>query len=150
MAIIRVTKIFDFEMAHALWGYDGLCKNIHGHSYILKVTVSGEPINDGNDIKDGMVIDFGDLKKVAKKNIVDIFDHCVVLNKRAPVEKFIGVEEMFDRKVYTDFQPTAENLVIYYADILQKELPKSVKLESVVLYETANSYAEWHASDQHE
>jgi len=135
-------------MAHALWGYDGLCKNIHGHSYILKVSVSGEPINDPNDIKDGMVIDFGDLKRVAKENIVDVFDHSVVLNKRAPVEKFEGIDEMFDRKMYTDFQPTAENLVIYFAGILKRELPSSVKLESVVLFETANSYAEWLASDQ--
>lgn len=135
-------------MAHALWGYDGLCKNIHGHSYILKVSVSGEPISDPDNIKEGMVIDFGDLKRVAKKHIVDIFDHCVVLNKTAPVEKFAGVEEMFDRKMYTDFQPTAENLVIYFADILNRELPQEVKLESVILYETANSYAEWLASDQ--
>lgn len=148
MATVRVTKIFNFEMAHALWGYDGLCKNIHGHSYILKVTVSGEPINDPADIKDGMVIDFGDLKRVAKAHIVDIFDHSVVLNKRAPVEKFEGINEMFDRKMYTDFQPTAENLVIFFADILKRELPSSVKLESVVLFETANSYAEWLAADQ--
>jgi len=148
MAIVRVTKIFRFEMAHALWGYDGLCKNIHGHSYILKVTVSGEPISNPNDIKDGMVIDFGDLKRIAKTNIVDIFDHCLVLNKKAPVDKFTGVDEMFDRKMYTDFQPTAENLVVYFADILKRELPDNVKLESLVLFETANSYAEWIASDQ--
>ena len=148
MAKVRVTKIFRFEMAHALWGYDGLCKNIHGHSYILKISVSGEPIADPDDIKEGMVIDFGDLKRVAKKHIVDIFDHCVVLNKKAPVEKFIGLEEMFGRNMYTDFQPTAENLVIYFADILKRELPSSVNLESVILYETANSYAEWLASDQ--
>lgn len=135
-------------MAHALWGYDGLCKNIHGHSYILKITVSGEPISDPDNIKEGMVIDFGDLKRVAKKHIVDIFDHCIVLSNKANTEKFAGVEEMFDRKMYTDFQPTAENLVIYFADILKKELPGEVKLESVVLFETANSYAEWLASDQ--
>ena len=148
MAIVRVTKIFRFEMAHALWGYDGLCKNIHGHSYILKVTVSGKPIDDPDDTKEGMVIDFVDLKRVVKKFIVDIFDHCVVLNKKAPVEKFVGVEEMFDRKSYTDFQPTAENLVIYFADIIMNELTSDVKLESVVLFETVNSYAEWLASDQ--
>jgi len=148
MSVVRVTKIFRFEMAHALWGYDGLCKNIHGHSYILKITVSGVPITDPDDIKLGMVIDFGDLKRVTNKHIVDIFDHCIVLSKKAPVEKFAGVEEMFDRKIYTDFQPTAENLVIYFADILKKELPGEIKLESVVLFETANSYAEWLAADQ--
>ncbi|MEA1876470.1 MAG: 6-carboxytetrahydropterin synthase [Bacteroidota bacterium] len=148
MPVIRVTKIFRFEMAHALLGYDGLCKNIHGHSYILKVTVSGEPITDENNIKEGMVIDFGDLKHVVNKHIVNIYDHAIVLNKKAPVSGFAELKEMFDRHHYTDFQPTAENLVIYYAEILNRELPKEVKLESVILFETANSYAEWRASDQ--
>ncbi len=134
-------------MAHALWGYDGLCKNIHGHSYILKITVSGVPITDYNDTKEGMVIDFGDLKKIVKKYIVDVYDHSVVLNKRAPVQKLINIDEMFDRLHFTDFQPTAENMVVYFADILHHKLPEEVKLESVVLYETANSYAEWLSSD---
>ncbi|MBP7509547.1 MAG: 6-carboxytetrahydropterin synthase, partial [Prolixibacteraceae bacterium] len=48
MAKIRVTKYYDFEMAHALWNYDGLCKNIHGHSYKLHITVIGEPIDDSS------------------------------------------------------------------------------------------------------
>jgi len=148
MSIIRVTKIFRFEMAHALLGYDGLCKNIHGHSYILKITVSGQPIQDEDNFKEGMVIDFGDLKRVVNKYIVDIYDHTVVLNKKAQIAGFTELKEMFDRHHYTDFQPTAENLVLYYADILKRELPKEVKLESVVLFETANSYAEWLASDQ--
>jgi len=134
-------------MAHALWGYDGLCKNIHGHSYILRVTVSGTPISNMEHLKEGMVIDFGDLKRVVKQHIVDVYDHAVVLNKRAPVAHFHQVDEMFERHHYTDFQPTAENMVIYFAAILNRELPEAVKLESVVLYETANSYAEWLASD---
>ncbi len=135
-------------MAHALWGYDGLCKNIHGHSYILKVTVSGKPIDDPADIKLGMVIDFGDLKRVVNKNIVDIFDHSLVLSTKAPVEKFSDIPEMFDRKMWFDFQPTAENLIIYFAEILKRELPADIHLHSIRLYETANSYAEWFAEDQ--
>jgi len=145
---VRVSKIFRFEMAHALWGYDGLCKNIHGHSYILKVTVKGTPIKGQDNIKKGMVIDFGDLKRIVNKHIVDIFDHSLVLSKNAPVEKFENIDEMFDRKFYTDFQPTAENLVIYFADILLKALSESAELHSLRLYETANSYAEWFAEDQ--
>lgn len=148
MSKIRVTKIFRFEMAHALWGYDGLCKNIHGHSYILKVTVLGEPITNESDQKLGMVIDFGDLKQVTKKHIVDVYDHALVLSKKAPLEQFDHVDEMFDRKIWCDFQPTAENLVIQFAEILNKYLPDSVQLHSLRLYETANSYAEWFASDQ--
>ncbi|HQH18564.1 MAG TPA: 6-carboxytetrahydropterin synthase, partial [Bacteroidales bacterium] len=58
MAVIRITKEFKFEMAHALWGYDGPCKNIHGHSYYLYVTIIGSPINNPQSPKNGMVIDY--------------------------------------------------------------------------------------------
>ncbi|MGY8943334.1 MAG: 6-pyruvoyl trahydropterin synthase family protein, partial [Flavobacteriales bacterium] len=63
MSTIRITKKFNFETGHALYGYDGKCKNVHGHSYKLSVTVSGKPIADSTNVKFGMVIDFGDLKK---------------------------------------------------------------------------------------
>ena len=63
MSKIRITKQFGFETGHALYGYDGKCKNVHGHSYKLSVTVIGTPINDVNNVKNGMVIDFTDLKK---------------------------------------------------------------------------------------
>ena len=65
--MIRITKHFDFETGHALYGYDGKCKNVHGHSYKLWVTVIGKPISDVNNVKLGMVIDFGDLKKIVKE-----------------------------------------------------------------------------------
>lgn len=148
MAAVRVTKIFRFEMAHALWGYDGLCKNIHGHSYVLKVTVVGSPIEDTGNTKLGMVIDFGDLKRIVNKHIVDVYDHSLILNEKAPTHKFQDTAEMFDRKAWFDFQPTAENLVVYFAGILQEKLPESVRLHSIRLYETVNSYAEWFADDQ--
>ena len=96
MPVVRVTKIFRFEMAHALWGYDGLCKNIHGHSYVLKVTVSGTPIEDQEDKKLGMVIDFGDLKRLVNKYIVDIFDHSLILNEKAPVDKFTDIPDILE------------------------------------------------------
>ena len=64
MSKIRLTKEFRFEMAHALWDYDGLCRNIHGHSYILAVTVIGVPNEDRNSPTYGMVMHFGDLKRI--------------------------------------------------------------------------------------
>ena len=105
MAKIRVTKFYDFEMAHALWNYDGICKNIHGHSYKLFVTVMGEPINNPNDPKNGMVIDFGDLKRIVKNNIVDQLDHSMVINKMAPHSKLLELNEMYERHFVFDFQP---------------------------------------------
>jgi 6-pyruvoyltetrahydropterin/6-carboxytetrahydropterin synthase len=147
MKKIRVTKQFDFEAAHALWNYDGKCKNLHGHSYKLFVTVIGTPVADEHDVKNGMVIDFGDLKWIVKKFIVNVFDHAVILSKKAPYQDFIKVPEMFDRFITTDYQPTCENMVSHFAKIVSEQLPKNVKLFSIRLYETENSYAEWFASD---
>ena len=144
---IRVTKQFNFESAHALWNYDGKCKNIHGHTYKLFVTVIGTPIKDDSSHKLGMVIDFGDLKTIVKTQIVDVFDHAVILNKKAPYKNFINVPEMFERFIATDYQPTCENMVVHFADIVKKYLPEDVQLFSVRLYETETSYAEWFASD---
>ncbi|MCD4793246.1 MAG: 6-carboxytetrahydropterin synthase [Bacteroidales bacterium] len=144
---IRVTKQFNFEAAHALWNYDGKCKNIHGHTYKLFVTVLGMPVNNTEDPKHGMVIDFGDLKKIVKTNIVDVFDHAVILNKNAPYKSFINAPEMFERFIKTDYQPTCENMVTNFADIVKKHLPENIELFSVRLYETETSFAEWFASD---
>ena len=73
--MIRITKEFKFEMAHALHGYDGLCKNIHGHSYKLFVTVKGKIKNEKGNTKDGMVLDFTSLKDIVKKHIILKYDH---------------------------------------------------------------------------
>ena len=81
MSTIRITKRFSFETGHALYGYDGKCRNVHGHSYKLFVTVIGHPISDTTHVKLGMVIDFSDLKVIVKNKIVDVFDHATVFNK---------------------------------------------------------------------
>jgi 6-pyruvoyltetrahydropterin/6-carboxytetrahydropterin synthase len=147
MAKVRVTKYYEFEMAHALWNYDGLCQNIHGHTYKLYVTVVGEPIQNPHDKKNGMVIDFGDLKRIVKDELVDRFDHSLVVYKEAPHEKLLGLKEMYNRHHVVDFQPTCENLVIHFAQKILPLLPAGIKLKNVKLYETSTSYAEWDADD---
>lgn len=147
MATIRVTKQFKFEMAHALWNYDGPCKNIHGHSYQLYVTVKGSPINDSNNPKNGMVVDFGDLKRIVESNIIKMADHALFLSRDSQHQQFVTMPEMFDRLRIVDFQPTCENLVIYFADILKNKLPTNMILYCLKLTETATSYAEWFAED---
>ncbi|HBS12600.1 MAG TPA: 6-carboxytetrahydropterin synthase QueD [Flavobacteriaceae bacterium] len=149
MSTIRITKHFDFETAHALYGYDGKCKNIHGHSYQLFVTIIGTPINDSEHVKNGMVLDFGDLKRIVKSEIVDIFDHATVLNKNSPHAALAEKIKPHSPKVLlVDYQPTSENMLIDFAEKISKQLPNSVKLHSLKLYETNNSYAEWFAADQ--
>ena len=149
MEKIRITKHFDFESAHALYGYDGKCKNIHGHSYHLYVTIIGKPINDIDNSKNGMVLDFGDLKKMVKKQIVEVFDHAVVLNKNSPhIELAKTIDDHSHKVVLVPYQPTSENMLFDFADRIKSQLPQNVSLHSLKLNETANSYAEWYAADQ--
>ncbi len=149
MANIRLTKEFKFETAHALMGYDGLCKHIHGHSYELLVTVIGKPIEDENNPKLGMVMDFGDLKKIVKEQIVDKMDHCLILNEKGTkAEALKQSDEMFERVVTVPYQPTSEMMLVDFADRIKPRLPKHINLHHMLLRETVTSYAEWFASDQ--
>lgn len=148
MTNIRITKQFSFETGHALYGYDGKCKNVHGHSYKLDVTVIGVPISDNTNVKYGMVIDFGDLKKIVKEEIVNVFDHATVFNKNTPhVELAKELENRGHNVLLVDYQPTSEMMVIDFANKISKRLPNTIKLHSLKLQETATSYAEWFASD---
>ncbi len=147
MARIRLTKEFHFEMAHALWNYDGLCKNIHGHSYILQVTVTGVPNNNDNDPKNGMVMDFGDLKKIVNEEVVSLMDHSIVVNEKAPTQLLLNLPQMSDRYHITPYQPTCENLLIDFARRIGQRLPHNVDLFSLKLHETGTSFAEWYAED---
>ncbi len=148
MAKIRITKQFSFETGHALYGYDGKCRNVHGHSYKLSVTVIGNPISDSSNVKYGMVIDFSDLKKIVKEEIVDVFDHATVFNKNTPHVEL--AKELSDRGhsvILADYQPTSEMMVIDFSEKIKVRLPDTIALHSLRLQETATSFAEWFASD---
>lgn len=146
MQWIRLTKIFKFEMAHALNGYDGPCRNIHGHSYELQVTVMGKPVSDPSSPKLGMVMDFGDLKKIVRGCIINRFDHALVLHQGAEADVNPDAE-FFGKTILLDYQPTSENMVIDFARQLGPLMPNGVKLHHLLLRETLTSYAEWYAMD---
>ncbi|TYB74111.1 6-carboxytetrahydropterin synthase [Bizionia gelidisalsuginis] len=148
MSNIRITKLFSFETGHALYGYDGKCKNVHGHSYKLSVTVIGKPIKDNSNVKFGMVIDFGDLKKIVKEEIVDVFDHATVFNKNTPhVELARELQKRDHNVLLVDYQPTSEMMVIDFAQKIKQRLPENIQLYALKLQETDSSYAEWYAAD---
>jgi len=144
---IRLTKQFAFEMAHSLWKYDGLCKNIHGHSYKLDVTIIGVPISDESDKKLGMVMDFTDLKEIVNRTIIKKLDHAYMINEKSDHKKLHELNEMFERHDIVNYQPTCEMMIIDFAKRIKKELPPHIQLHSLKLRETANSYAEWYAED---
>ena len=148
MSNIRITKQFNFETGHALYGYDGKCKNVHGHSYKLSVTVIGKPIVDNSNVKFGMVIDFTDLKKIVKEEVVDQFDHATVFNKNTPhVELAKELQARDHHVILVDYQPTSENMVIDFANRIKSRLPQGINLHSLKLQETETSFAEWYQSD---
>lgn len=148
MGIIRITKQFAFETGHALYGYDGKCRNVHGHSYKLSVTVIGKPISDVSHVKYGMVIDFSDLKDIVKEEIVSVFDHATVFNKNTPhVELAKELENRGHNVLLVDYQPTSEMMVVDFAEKIKLRLPENIQLHSLKLQETETSFAEWYASD---
>lgn len=144
---IRITREFCFEMAHALWNYDGACRNIHGHSYRLLVTISGTPAGISGDPKFGMVLDFKDLKNMIKGPVIDYLDHSLAVYRETEGKTLDAVRAMYEKVHVFDFQPTCENLVLFIVDTIQPLLPPGLDLQSVKLYETATSFAEWNAED---
>ena len=146
---IRLTKLFAFEMAHALPGYDGACRHLHGHSFHLEVTVVGTPLQREGHPKNGMVMDFKDLKTVVNRAFVEQFDHALALPDTSPPEVVATIEQHFGKVVTLPFQPTCENLIALCVENVGKALPPEVELCSIRLSETDTSVAEWHRSDQY-
>ena len=140
-----LTKIFHFEAAHALNGYDGKCRNIHGHSYELRVTVKGMPLNEPGNPKNGMVIDFHDLKQIVNQEVVEKLDHSFIIGNNMPKDFVEITKKNFDKVVELPYQPTTENMLSDFAERIKKNLPQHVELYSVTLQETRDSIAEWRA-----
>lgn len=145
MPSLRITKEFRFEGAHALVGYDGKCRHIHGHSYLLYVTVGGKPCDCPSSPKYGMLMDFTDLKRIVTENIIDIFDHALILESGSALTE--EMKRCYGNVVTLPFRPTAENLAAHFARIIGGKLPENVSLHSIKLYETPTSYVEWVAGD---
>lgn len=145
MSKIRITKEFRFEGAHALRDYDGKCRHIHGHSYALFVTVTGKPLQKAGDPKNGMVMDFGELKRLVNEKIISIYDHALILIRDAPLANELS--DIYSNVVIEDFQPTCENLAIHFASLLKDSLPAGTTLHGVKLYETPTSFVEWREED---
>jgi len=139
--MLQITKIFHFEMAHAIHGYPGPCKNIHGHSYELHVTVCTEAVHEEHIPGPGFLIDFKEIKKIVSVNIIDAFDHKLVLSRN-----FLQQNPYFSKTenlVVWEAEPTAENMLLFMKQALPEKFPAGIVLSRLKLYETKDSYAEW-------
>lgn len=133
--MLSITKIFSFESAHSISDYEGACSNLHGHSYVLHVTVSGE------EFEKDMLLDFKALKKIVKEEIIEKLDHTLVLKNTENHKR--DFQQMWQKIFWMEHEPTAERMLLWMKDRIVPKLPSHVKLESLTLYETSTCYACW-------
>jgi len=141
--MITVTKTIRFDAAHILTNHQGLCKNLHGHTYRVDVSAIGNGADD-------MVIDFKELKTIATDVICSRFDHAFIYNTASSGECEIAavVNKNGMRTVAIPFRSTAENLAKYFFEELAPKMPPRVQLVSIKVWETADSCADYRPQDQ--
>lgn len=143
---MQITTRLEFDAGHRIPSHKSQCRNLHGHRYTLEITLSGDIITQNNVSEKGMVMDFSDVKRIARESVVDLWDHAFLV--------------YFDDKVVLDFLnslpnhktvifptvPTAENMAAEAFNILREQYKDTygnhLKLERVRLYETPNSWAD--------
>ena len=127
--MIAVTKIFTFDAGHRLMKHEGACKNLHGHTYKLEVTVTTNATgHDGKELdKNDMIVDFKDLKH-SIKNVLEKFDHAMILNKEDGSTISHCINNRF-KYVVLDGDPTAEKIVNELAKIIRKHLPSKITFQ---------------------
>lgn len=139
--MLQVTKIFRFETAHAINGYAGSCCHIHGHSYVLHVTIVGKNKDDDYLPSTGLLFDFKELKQLVTQSVIHEFDHRLILSDAYLIQHphIKNAENLFVWKM----EPSAENILLYIRNTLQSILPQNILLKKLTIYETGDSYAEW-------
>lgn len=150
--MIRVTKEYSWDMAHMLANHDGLCKNVHGHTYKMQVTVGSDDVQReiGTAADYGMVVDFKQLSNLVKQEVVEQWDHAFMAweNSNDPVEQAITklLYANGRRIILVHYRPTAENMVKHIFDKLELaffiEFGERIKLLGIKLWETPTSFAE--------
>lgn len=128
----RITQRFEIDMAHRLMKHEGKCKNLHGHRYVILLTIEGAPADDG------MIIDFGEIKAKFKAWLDSELDHGCVLQQGDPIIKALLVEGS-TKLFIPNWAPSAENLAAYFHTSAELVLQRKVK--SVTVYETPNCSA---------
>ncbi|MBC7787769.1 MAG: 6-carboxytetrahydropterin synthase QueD [Methylophilaceae bacterium] len=143
---MQITTRLEFDAGHRIPSHKSQCRNLHGHRYALEITLSGNIISADNLSENGMVMDFSDVKAIARKAVVDVWDHAfLVYKKDFVILDFLNT--LPDHKtVVMNIVPTAENLAAEAFNILkanyQDTFGNHLKLEKVRLYETPNSWAD--------
>ena len=143
---MQITRRLEFDAGHRIPSHNSQCRHLHGHRYAIEITLSGDVITTEGLSEQGMVMDFSDVKRIAKEQLVDAWDHAFLVyrNDRTVLDFLNGLPE--HKTVVLDAPPTAENLAATafslldgaYRDIYGNHL----RLERVRIYETPNNWAD--------
>lgn len=144
---MQITRRLEFDAGHRIPNHNSQCRHLHGHRYAIEITLSGEVVTASGVSEEGMVMDFSDVKRIAKERVVEVWDHAFIVYRHdTTVLKFL--QTMPDHKtVVLDVVPTAENLAQVAFDLLdgayQDTYGNHLRLERVRLYETPNNWADY-------
>lgn len=141
--MLRISRSFQFDAAHALKDYNGPCRNIHGHRYRLEVTIRQVSTTNEASEYDGILMDFKQLKKIVHACIIDPLDHALILSKPYAEQ----IRKAYDGIIYEmEDEPTAENMIHHFLEQLQAQMPSGIVVSKIRLHETENCFAEWEES----
>ena len=144
--MLTITRKLEFDAGHRIPDHKSQCRNLHGHRYALEITLEGEPVDDPDSSDHGMLMDFSDVKTLAKDNLVDLWDHAFIVH-----EGDLQIRNLLDqipghKTVVVDRVPTAENLVAIAFETLDplytERFGHGLKLRKLRLYETPTSWAD--------
>ncbi len=144
--MLTITRKLEFDAGHRIPDHRSQCKNLHGHRYVLHITLEGRPVDQDGHAANGMILDFSDVKRIAEENLVNKWDHAfLVYENDIAVRTFL--ESLPDHKtIVLKKVPTAENLASIAFDLLRKVYAdfygNALALKKVRIYETPNCWAE--------
>jgi len=143
---MEITTRLEFDAGHRIPNHNSQCRNLHGHRYVIEITLNGNIITEENTSENGMVMDFSDVKRIAREHVVDCWDHAFLVYKNdQPVLNFLNSLPNHKTVIFNQV-PTAENMATEAFRILQDQYQdlfgNQLKLSRVRLYETPNSWAD--------
>ena len=143
---MQITRRLEFDAGHRIPNHNSQCKHLHGHRYAIEITLSGNVIETEGVSEQGMVMDFSDVKRIAKERVVDAWDHAfLVYSGDQVVLDFLNTLPGH-KTVVLNVIPTAENLAKVAFDLLndayRNTFGNELKLERVRLYETPNNWVD--------
>ena len=144
---MQITRRLEFDAGHRIPNHNSQCKHLHGHRYAIEITLSGDIITAAGVSEEGMVMDFSDVKHIAKERVVDVWDHAfLVYRGDKAVLDFLNTLPGH-KTVVMDVIPTAENLAKVAFDLLhdayRDTFGNHLRLERVRLFETPNNWADY-------